>query len=140
MIDPQLPEETSAVTRQTLRQFAALCVLFFGGLAGWHGLVRHHISLAVILAGLGSGMGAVGLSRPESIRPIFTALVTLTLPIGRVVSIVLLAIVFYGVFAPLGLIFRLFGRDALERRRSQRASYWTAKPVVTDLRSYLRQS
>ena len=140
MIDPQLSEERPDVTGRTLRQFAALALVVLGAMAGWQGLARHHFWPAVILAGTAVGLGAVGLTRPERIRPIYMGLMTLTYPIGRVVSLVLLAILFYGVFTILGLFFRLVRRDPLDVRLPDRASHWAERPAVDDLRSYVRQS
>jgi hypothetical protein len=140
MIDPQLHEDTPAVTGRTLRQFAALSLVIFGGLAAWQGLAKQRLVAAAVLAGVALLVGAVGLARPERIRPVFSVLIAITTPIGRVVSLVLLGAMFYGVFTPLGLIFRLFGRDVLHVGRQQRESYWVEKPVTTDPRSYLRQS
>ena len=63
-----------------------------------------------------------------------------TFPIGWVLSHLLLGAVFYCLFTPLGLIFRLIGRDALGLRRSVAVSYWRPKPAANDLRGYFRQS
>lgn len=61
-------------------------------------------------------------------------------PIGWTVSRVLLALVFYGLFTPLGLLFRLMGRDRVQRGyRSDRETYWTSKTQPTEMRHYLRQ-
>jgi hypothetical protein len=44
---------------------------------------------------------------------------------GRVVSPVVLGIIFFGVFTPVGLAMRLFGRDAMARQFDRRLnSYW----------------
>jgi hypothetical protein len=140
MLDPQLTEDAPVVNNRTLRQFAGLCVLFLGGLAAWQWLARENGGRAGILAAVAIGLGALGFAKPEAIRPLFVGLMTLTWPIGRVVSSLLLVLLFYVVFAPVGLFFRIIGRDVLGLRRPNRASYWTAKPRVTDVRSYLRQS
>ncbi len=64
----------------------------------------------------------------------------LAFPIGWVISHVILALVFYGLFTPLALVFRLIGRDALVLRRSPSArGYWQPRPQVTDPRRYLKQ-
>ena len=140
MIDPQLHEDTPAVTRTTLRQFAVLCMVFLGGIAYWQWYAHSRATTAAALGAVAVVLGLVGLARPDAIRLIFTALLALTLPIGRVVSIVLLGAMFYAVFTPIGLFFRLIGRDPLERSRPNRASHWIERPAVTDVRSYLRQS
>ena len=44
----------------------------------------------------------------------------LAFPIGWTVSLVLLGLVYYGLFTPIGLVFRLVGRDALQLRPRHR--------------------
>jgi len=47
---------------------------------------------------------------------------------------------FYGVFTPVALVFRLIGRDALSRRRRPDLdSYWQPKPPAAGPRSYFKQ-
>jgi hypothetical protein len=47
---------------------------------------------------------------------------------------------FFGLFTPIGLTFRLLGRDTLRRaRRPELESYWEPKPASTDLRRYFKQ-
>jgi hypothetical protein len=63
-----------------------------------------------------------------------------TFPIGWTGSRLLLACLYYGIFTPVGLIFKLIGRDALARRsRPGQLTYWESKPMSADMRSYLRQ-
>ena len=139
MIDPLLHEEAPAVTRRMLRQFAVLCLVILGAMAAWQWRGSGHQSREPCW-GAGYRSRRDGLAKPEAIRPVFATLMAITRPIGRVVSIVLLGFVFYGVFTPIGLFFRLIGRDPLERSRRKRASHWTDRPAVTDIRSYFRQS
>jgi hypothetical protein len=61
-------------------------------------------------------------------------------PVGWLVSNAVLALAYYGLFAPLGLAFRLAGRDPLNRRREPAlASYLVPRAAPTDARSYLKQ-
>jgi Saxitoxin biosynthesis operon protein SxtJ len=142
MIEPDLSYGAAGPTSQrTLRQFGGLWLLFFGALASWQWFVRGHQGPAVVLGGVGAVIGALGLLRPEVIRPLFAGLTLLTFPIGWVVSRLLLAVLFYGVFTPVGAFFRLIGRDALSvRPRGDQKTYWVHKPTASDVRSYLRQS
>jgi hypothetical protein len=140
VIDTQLHEESPPLTARTLRQFAGLCLLIGGGIGYWQRQVSGHQTFGAILGAVGVVLGVVGLAKPEAIRPVFNGLVAVTRPIGHVVSIVLLGLLFYGVFTPIGLFFRLIGRDALQRARRERGSHWAERPAVTDIRSYLRQS
>ena len=114
---------------------------FFGALASWQWFIRGDQTPALVLGGVGVVIGLLGLVRPEAIRPLFAGLMVLTFPIGWVVSHVLLAVLFYGVFTPVGAVFRLIGRDALSvRPHDDRDTYWMRKPTAPDMRSYLRQS
>jgi hypothetical protein len=125
---------------RTLRQFALLWILFFAGLAFWHGSSISTSLLALFLTALTLGVGFVGLAKPPFLRPIFVAWMIAAFPIGWIVSRVLMACVFYGVFLPVGLCFRLVGRDVLNRRYDPgQATYWTQKNYATDLAGYFRQ-
>ena len=123
-----------------LRQFAGLWLAFFGGVAAWQGLMRGRLGLAVGLAILAIVVGGLGLIRPASIRPIFVGWMVLAFPIGWAVSLVLLGLVYYGLFLPIGLFFRLTGRDALQLRpRPGASTYWTPRTAPADVRRYFRQ-
>ena len=126
--------------RTTLRQFAGLWLVFFGGMALWQALVRGHTGLASILAVLALTIGPLGLARPDWVRWIYVGWMVLAFPIGWTVSQVMLALMFFGLFTPIGLIFRLLGRDPLHRtRRPELNSYWAPKPAPADLRRYFKQ-
>jgi hypothetical protein len=123
-----------------LRQFAGLWVLFFGGFAAYQGLVRGRPMFALALAALAIVVGVAGLVRPAWIRPIFVGWMVLAFPIGWTISLVLLGLVFYGLFLPIGLVMRLLGRDALSLRpRPDLVSYWQVRPAQGDVRRYFRQ-
>jgi hypothetical protein len=117
-------------TARTLRQFAALW-LVFAGLLGWR-------VGGAPLAALAVAVGVAGLLRPALVRPLFVGLMVVTAPVGWLVSRLLLALLFYGLFTPVGVLFRLLGRDALELRRPDRPSYWAPKATPSDPRRYLQ--
>jgi Saxitoxin biosynthesis operon protein SxtJ len=125
---------------KTLRQFAGLWLACFGGLAVWEGIVREHTNLAVTLTVLALTIGPVGIIWPRVMRPIYVAWMVLAFPIGWTVSQVILALMFYGLFTPIGLIFRIIGRDPLHRaRRPGLESYWSPKATPADPRRYFKQ-
>ncbi len=125
---------------KTLRQFAWLWLACFGGLAAWEGIGRGHTKLAAALAVLALTVGPVGMTRPQTLRPIYVAWMVLAFPIGWTISQLILALMFYGLFTPIGLIFRIIGRDPLHRaRQPELESYWTPKTTPADPRRYFKQ-
>ncbi len=139
MVDPELTEDEPVANARVLRQFAGLWLVFFAALAGWS-FYRSHDSRAVAFAVAALAVGPLGLARPLAIRPFFSLLMTITRPVGAIVNRVILAIMFYGMFTPLALVFKLTGRDALVLKRpSGSGTFWKRRRAVTDLRRYFRQ-
>jgi hypothetical protein len=123
-----------------LRQFAGLWLMFFGGFACQQAFLRGNATAAIVLGVLAVVVGGLGLALPAAVRPIYVAWMVLAFPIGWVVSRVILAVMFYGIFTPFALVFRLAGRDALGlARRAAVDTYWTPKPMPADVRRYFRQ-
>ncbi len=125
---------------KTLRQFAWLWLACFGSLAVWEKFGRGHTYLATTSAVLALSVGPLGILRPQAMRPIYVGWMVLAFPIGWTVSQVILGILFYGLFTPVGLIFRFIGRDPLQRTQlPELESYWTPKSTPTDPRRYFKQ-
>jgi hypothetical protein len=122
-----------------LREFSALWIVFFGGVALWQWFGRDHQTLALIYGGLAITLGPIGVVAPAVMRPIFIAWLAAAFPIGWVVSRVLLLILFFGVITPVAIIFRMIGRDVLSVRRGSTDTYWTSKPQPGGPASYFRQ-
>jgi Saxitoxin biosynthesis operon protein SxtJ len=126
--------------RKVLRQFAGLWLLFFGGFALWEILGRGRTGFGGFLALVAVTIGPLGLFRPEWMRLIYVGWMVLAFPIGWTLSQIILMAMFFGLFTPLGLMFRLLRRDSLQRtRRSGLDSYWEPKPASTDLARYFKQ-
>jgi hypothetical protein len=126
--------------RKVLRQFAGLWLFFFGGLALWEIFGKGRTGFGGSLALLAVTIGPLGLVRPEWMRLIYVGWMVLAFPIGWTVSQIILLSMFFGLFTPIGLVFRLLGRDPLQRaRRSGLDSYWEPKPASTDVKRYFKQ-
>ncbi|MFZ2148664.1 MAG: SxtJ family membrane protein [Sedimentisphaerales bacterium] len=73
-------------------------------------------------------------------RMIYVVLTAVTFPIGLAVSFLLLAIFYFLLLAPLGLIFRLIGRDTLCRKFDSTAeSYWLSRREPENPEQYFHQ-
>jgi len=126
-------------SRRQLIVFALAWLLVFGalGLAQW---LKARPTLAVVwwfIAPVGPVLGALSW---EGLRRLYVGLSYATYPLGFVVSSVVLGLIYYAVLTPIGLILRLCGHDALERRFDSRAtSYWHQRPSPPSPESYFRQ-
>jgi hypothetical protein len=90
------------------------------------------------VAAAGSALGAVW---PAGLRPIYVGWMVAVFPIGWTVSQVLLIVIYFVIFTPVAVVFRLIGRDALHRVFDRQASsYWIRRPPAPDVGEYFRQS
>ncbi len=86
------------------------------------------VALTGILRGLAIGCGLAALIAPKALRLAYLAVTVIGIPIGYVVSHVVLAVIFFGVLTPTGLLLRFFKGDPIHRRWERgRASYFTAR-------------
>ncbi len=124
-----------------LRQFSYISLAGFPLLA-W---VLLHVTLglppAVVwsVAAAGPVVLVLGLIQPKLVWPVYALLMLMAIPIGFVVSATLLRLIYYLVFTPIALWFRLTGKDVMHRRfEPQAESYWTDHRGGREPSSYLR--
>lgn len=80
---------------------------------------------APYLLGAGAIFGGLGMIFPSVLKPLQKMWMALGLILGFFVSRIILAVLFYGVMTPIGLIMKLTGKDILDERIDRsRASYW----------------
>jgi hypothetical protein len=124
-------------TRRQLRQFGAIGAVLLFTCAWWQ---RDSAWTAGALLALGAVVLGCTVSRPQLFHRPFVWLSAILLPVGLVVSEIVLAAVFFLVFTPIGLCFRLLRRDALNRKfDAARATYWEDSPQPRSAESYFRQ-
>ncbi len=104
----------AAVAKQ-LRSFGLLVGGIFAGIGLWPVLFRSEdLRLwALIFAGL---FVTLALVRPKSLGSVYQVWMAIGYALGWLNTKVILVVIFYGLFTPLGLVMRLFGRDLLCRK------------------------
>lgn len=105
------------------RHFGAMFVIVFaavGVYSWWRGS-----SLFVLFLGLSALIGAVAWLSPDRLSPFNRAWMKFGELLHRLISPVVLGVIFFGVITPYGAVMRLMGRDVLCRRFApELRSYW----------------
>ena len=107
-----------------LRSFGIISALFFGAWALWfyYGFGLETTSLIFALISTYSIFSSAFF--PKIITPLFIGLSFIAYPIGFVVSNLILFVIFFLLFVPIGLVLRLTGNDVLEKSFSSKTSAW----------------
>lgn len=125
-------------TNRQLRQFAIICIAALP-LVGWFWGGQGETLIFLGLAGL--LIGTTGILMPRVVKPLFLGLMIAAMPIGLLMGEVALLLIYFGVFVPIGLIFRILKRDALHLEIRRNAdTYWQSKKQPGQAASYYRQS
>jgi hypothetical protein len=127
-------------SRRQLNLFGAVWLMFFCVVGGL--LFRGTGSWAAAAAvwALAAIVPAVGWVVPGFMRVVYVGMAYAVFPIGLVLSHLILAVVYYLVFTPTGLLMRLFGYDPMNRGfDADTETYWVARDAETEVRRYFRQ-
>lgn len=118
-------KDTTAVHSE--RSFGIVFAAVFLIIALWP-LIRwqepRYWALAVAAA-----FGGIALTLPALLRPLNLIWFRVGLALHRVMSVVILAMLFFVTVAPIGFIYRLLGKDPLRLKidRTTKGSYWIAR-------------
>lgn len=134
---------------RTLKQFGFIALGAFGLLAlcafyeTWmfsFGLGAARGPVVAALAATGVLSGLLSLAWPKGNKALFLGLTLISYPIGLVMSYVILGVLFFAIFAPIGRLLRIAGVDPMQRGlRKDERSYWSSARPKRDKDSYFRQ-
>ena len=140
MLEPELNESWTAVSNRQLREFAAMWLVFFCAIGAWQWFANANAPASMALCALGLLVGLSGFARPSLVKPLFSLAMTLAIPIGWIMTRLLLGFLFFFLFTPVGWLFRRLQRDLLHLKKRRSTSYWSPARQSSDPRSYFRQS
>jgi len=127
-------------TRRQLLWFGAALVMFFGvvgALARWR---FGGPTVGFVLWGVAAVVGLVYYGVRPWRKPIYLGWSYATYPLGWLLSHAVLAITYYLVLTPIGLLMRLFRRDAMGRRcDGQARTYWIERQADRGPAGYFKQ-
>jgi hypothetical protein len=114
--------ETNSQARKTTLVVAA--VLF--AIALWN-LYRGRTNVTAVLSTTAVVLTLIGLLVPFAARGFHRFWMSIALVLGYINSRIILSLLYYGVFTPVGIVRRLMGRDPLHRRGANQSSYWVKR-------------
>jgi len=115
---------TRPSSRRELREFGLLVGGVFAALGAWWIYRAKFATASYVFVAVGALLIIAGAVAPNLLRAVYRAWMALAEGLSFLMTRVILAIVFYLVVAPIGIIRRLMGADPLRRRAPSAASYW----------------
>ena len=127
-------------SRTQLLIFELLWMVFFGfwGVLSWwkagmNGNAAVFLAIAFIIP-------IAGTVWPEVLRRVYVSAEYVTFPIGMIISSVVLMIIYYMIFTPIGMVLRLAGYDPMQRRFDRVAgTYWLSRKPHSETERYFKQ-
>jgi hypothetical protein len=117
---------SSLTEKNQIRKFGSIAFIFFGILCGL-GVWKEKF-LPTYLFGFLSALGIGFIAAPMPLKPVYLAWLRLAHLIGRVITNLILVLIYYLVISPSALIKRLFGGKPLPVKPSRNvSSYWVAR-------------
>lgn len=118
-----VPARLTAAEGRTFAFTVGAAFLVLAAVAWW----REHPVARVVLGGLGGVLLAGGLLVPTRLGPVQRAWMGLAHALSKVTTPIVMAIVYFAVVTPIGLLMRAIGRRTLVHVERD-GSYWTAPP------------
>ena len=110
------------------------------GVAGAVACLRGHTTFGCVLFGVGVVLVLSRLISLVLTRFIYRVFVVATMPIGWTLGTLLMLLFYYGLLMPIGLVFRLVGRDPLCRKLDPQAeTYWIEHKPAQKKERYFQQ-
>lgn len=121
-----------------LRRFGVTVSIPLALLAAF-GTWRGHTVVPALLGVLAAALGGLSVFAPSLLGPVQTVWMQVAHALGWFNTRVLLGIVYFLVMTPIGIVMRLLGRDPLDRRVGDRASYWVERRRAGDPRASMER-
>jgi len=97
-------------------------------------------TISLILLAVGVLIWILSLISTKAVKPIYLFWMAVAFPIGWVISHIILGAIYFLLFTPIALVFKLMGRDALSREIDKEAeTYWVTRDGKAEASRYARQ-
>lgn len=129
-IDEGAKVRASIETLPSEKSFGMLFVCVFAILAYYTHHKNWHQFFVIGFLVIGVALIPISLIAPKCLSPLNRAWYRLGLILGRIVSPIVLGMIFFLLLTPISLVGRAFGRDELRLRKRKVASYWVERTPV----------
>lgn len=113
------------------RSFGVLFFVVFSGLAAYFWFTSNG-AISIILGFIAITFLVLGLLQSDWLSPLNFLWMRFGALLGRVISPLVLGIIFFVLISPLALILRLSGRDELHLKRNGKTSFWRPRRPRAD--------
>jgi len=121
------------------KSFGITFAVVFGLIAAWLYWRKHVPIWSVLAAAAALFFLAAGFLRPQVLRPINLVWLKFGLLLHKIVNPIVMGILFFVVFTPMGFIMRIAGRDLLSLKRDSAAtSYWSPRQSSTEVEASMK--
>ena len=107
------------------RNFGVVFFIVFLIIAFWPFLKGDNFRLWAIIISL--FFLILGLLNAKILTPLNKAWIKFGEILGSIVSPIVMAIIFFGIVTPTGLLLKLIGKDVLKLKQNKKDTYWTEK-------------
>ncbi len=109
-----------------IKELQKFAIILFLALGVWGGiLLWRKRDIGFVLWGVGSATLLIAWIQPRFLSPVYNFWMKLTLILGFISSHLILALLYYLVLTPMGLLMRIFGKTPLSLQLDDKAiTYW----------------
>ena len=118
-------------TKPTLLNYLAPLILLT---TDWFHYLKHGVdAFTIILILFACFLLYMVLFNHRLLQQFLALIIKLWYPIGQMITVILLTLTFFIIFAPVGLLLRLFKKDILNRNfKSKCTTYWLERPKAQE--------
>jgi len=126
----EIPDLDSKGLRQFGLMLGSILSVVFGFFLPWSWKWESQPNLVWI--GIGFAVVTWALIAPDSMRSLYRSWMRVALKIGHVVNSVILAIVYFIVITPIGIVMRMMGKDPMHLRLDEKVASYRIISKVRD--------
>lgn len=122
-IDRQLKKDVTLPSNKKFGLFFTILV----GLIAFYAWFQNQFQLTYILIAISLTFLALTLLAPEKLSGLNKLWARFGIFMGRIINPLILGVMFFGLFTPISVITRLFGRDELDLQITDKKTFWKVR-------------